>query len=513
MRGAMARHVGRLAAVSAAVAALALADAPAGPTVTVTGGRIQGVVEDGVAVYRGIPFAAPPVGPRRWKPPQHVIPWNGVKPAMAFGPACLQGGRTPANDQVQSEDCLTLNVWTPAASPADRLPVMVWIHGGAFTQGSARAPLYSGASFAGQGVVFVSIQYRLGRFGFFAHPAISAEDPNLLRGNYGIMDQVAALEWVRDNIQVFGGDARNVTIFGESAGGISVNALMATPAANGLFEKAISESGFGHTVGITLETAEARGAAFARAHGITGTGLAAAAALRALPADAVLTPPAPASGGGGDAAALPYPIVDGRLLLDQIARTFAHGDQANVPYLAGGNSDEASLFPQARNRPQAVFDRTGDAARARALYVTGNRDEGLAALDLVTDMQVTEPVRYLGRLMARIGQRAYGYYFSYLPPDRRAGAPGVPHGGELRYVFGRLRPADPPEAKTISRDISAAWVAFARTGSPTIPGGPDWEPIGVSNYAFMEFGTDGPQLRPAFEEDKLDFVSAVMNEP
>jgi para-nitrobenzyl esterase len=182
-----------------------------------------------------------------------------------------------------------------------------------------------------------------------------------------------------------------------------------------------------------------------------------------------------------------------------------------VPYIAGGNSYEASLFSQVRAQPQAAFDRTGDGARAAALYVTGERDAGLGALDMTTDLQVTEPVRYLGRLMAKVGQQAYAYYFSYVPADRRATVPGVSHGGELGYVFGVLAPTATAEARALSRDMSAAWVAFARTGNPSITDGPRWEPVGKDGYAYMEFGSDGPRLRRDFLKPRLDFISGLMD--
>ena len=513
-----------------AVAGLAFATAALAAPVKITGGQIEGAVEDGLTIYRGIPFAAPPVGPLRWKPPQAVPAWSGVKRTVEFGPACEQGARTLfPEDAVQSEDCLTLNVWTPATA-TQRLPVLVWIYGGGFTQGSTRPPLYSGANFAKQGVVLVSIQYRVGRFGFFAHPAITKEDPSGMKGNYAIMDQIAGLQWVKNNIAAFGGDPRNVTIFGESAGGVSIHALMATSAARDLFQKAISESGFARSVGMTMAAAEAQGATFAQGHNITGDGPAAAAALRALTVEEVLAQVAPGAGRasaagrgaapaaqngppqpGGAPGGLPYPIIDGKLFPAQITQIFEQGKQAHVPYLAGGNSYEASLFSQVRAQPQAAFDRTGDGARAASLYVTGDRDAGLGALDMTTDLQVTEPVRYLGRLMAKAEQPAYAYYFSYLPAERRATAPGVSHGGELGYVFGTLAPTATAEARALSHDMSAAWVAFAKTGNPSIAGGPQWEPVGKDTYAYMEFGADGPKVRRDFLKSKLDFISGFMD--
>ncbi len=511
------------------------ASTASGPTVAVTGGQVRGSIEDGLRVYRGIPFAAAPIGPLRWQPPQQVTPWSGVKSANAFGPACMQGARTLfPEDAEQSEDCLTLNVWAPGSG--QRLPVMVWIYGGGFTMGSTRPPLYSGANFAKQNVVLVSVQYRVGRFGFFAHPAIAQTAKGGLVGNYAILDQIAGLEWVRDNIAAFGGDPANVTIFGESAGGISIHALMASPLARGLFHKAISESGFGRSSGMTLQTAEREGVAFATRHRIEGTGPDAAAALRALSAADVLAQE-PAAGGlpavasaqagrgaappadpnvprqpGGAPGGIPYPIIDGKVMPAQITDLFQRGQQARVPYIGGGNSYEASLFSFVRQQPQAAFDRTGNGVRAAALYVNDRRDAGLGALDLTTDLHVTEPNRYLARLMAKAGQPAYAYYFSYVPAERRASVPGASHGAELGYVFGTLPAAAPADARDLSRAMSAYWVAFAKTGTPGSAGGPAWEPVTADRYAFMEFGESGAQLRRDFLKPKLDFISDVVNQ-
>jgi para-nitrobenzyl esterase len=510
-----------VAALAGWLAFATVASAWADP-VKVSGGLIEGASENGLTVYRGIPFAAPPVGGLRWKAPQPVAAWSGVRKTAEFGPACMQGERTLfPDDKVQSEDCLTLNVWTPATSAAERLPVMVWIYGGGFTMGSTRAPLYSGANFARQGVVLVSVQYRVGRFGFFAHPALTREDPNAPVGNYGILDQIAGLRWVRDNIAAFGGDPGNVTIFGESAGGVSVNALVASPLARGLFHKAISESGFGRSLGVTLQVAERQGVAFAAQHEISGEGSAAIAALRALPPDQILAPNASAGTGvppasadtprqpGGAPGGLPYPMVDGKVLPAQIDEIFEAGRQAHVPYIAGGNSYEASLFGFVRQQPQAAFDRTGNAAKASQLYVAGGRDAGLGALDLTTDLQVTEPNRYLGRLMAKAGAPAYAYYFSYVAPAQRGTAPGTPHGGELAYVFGTLPSTAAEDARELSRAMSAYWVAFAKSGNPGSAGGAKWEPVTTRGYAFMEFGLEGVRLRPGFLESKLDFISGL----
>jgi para-nitrobenzyl esterase len=515
-----ARMIGTLS-----VAMLLAGAAAAAPVVRTAQGAVRGSVDGDVESFKGIPFAKPPVGPLRWRAPRPIEPWTGVRDATEFGPACVHGERVLfPEDSAQSEDCLTLNVWRPTGVKTGRLPVMVWIHGGGFSMGSTRSPIYSGVNFARQGVILVSLQYRIGPFGFFAHPALTREDPGGLLGNFAIMDQIAGLKWVQRNIAAFGGDPDNVTLFGESAGGISVNALMATQAARGLFHKAISESGFGRTVGVTLTVAEARGAAFAEAQGIKD-GPEAAAALRALPVEAVLQasarptqPPAqPAAVAGAQAprqpggapGGLPYPLIDGVLFTEQISQTFASGRQARLPYLAGGNSFEASLFAYVRNAPQRAFDQTGDGATASALYVTPTREAGLGALDLTTDLHVTEPARYLARQAAKTGQPAFLYYFSYLSRGQREKLPGAAHGAELAFVFGTLPTEASAEAKALSKAMTAYWVAFAKTGNPDTAGGPAWTPVTAGAYGYMVFGADGPVMRPDFAKAKLDFIAGL----
>jgi para-nitrobenzyl esterase len=314
--------IGGLAAWAIAGSALA-----AGAEVTVAQGRAAGALEDGVLRVMGLPYAAPPVGDLRWKPPQPAKPWTGVREATAYGPMCMQMRQVPAGTS-QSEDCLTLNVWTPASfKPGQKLPVMVWIHGGSFTGGSGSSPIYDGTQFAQRGVVLVTVNYRLGRLGFFAHPALTAEQPNADLANYGMMDNLAALAWVQKNIAAFGGDPRNVTAFGESAGGILINDLMSTPRSRGLFAKAISESGFGRVPGLPMDQAEKVGVTYAEGLGVKGTGPDALKALRGLSAEALSKP-----------AGAVTPILDGKVLPEGPAKAFAAGHEMKVPYIAGGNS-------------------------------------------------------------------------------------------------------------------------------------------------------------------------------
>jgi para-nitrobenzyl esterase len=380
-----------------------------------------------------------------------------------------------------SEDCLTLNIWRPAAAKlGDKLPVMVWIYGGAFVSGAGSTAVYDGTHFAEQGVVLVSFNYRLGRFGFFAHPALDAGPGPI--GNYGLMDQIAALKWVKANIASFGGDPKNVTIFGESAGAVSVNYLMVSPAAKGLFAKAIAESGFGRSMPHPLGgegSAEQAGQAFAEANDVIGgADPATAAALRALPADKLNAPV-----GGLTAPGHPDPILDGQILTSGISQAFAKGDEAQVPYLEGGNSYEASLFPQVAQMADAVIARAGDPEKVKAAY--GNEAPDEIARQLTTDTLITEPDRYLARQMAKQGLPVFVYRFSYVPASIRATAFGAAHGAEVPYVFstlpthpvsygGRDFPAATPDDQKVSDAMHAYWVAFAKTGDPASAGGPAW---------------------------------------
>ncbi|WP_293676267.1 carboxylesterase family protein [uncultured Phenylobacterium sp.] len=493
--------------------AAATGSAQAGDTVKVAQGTIHGATDGSVTSFKGVPFAAPPVGDLRWKPPTSPAAWSGVREATRFGPACMQmtRARAGAPPMEQSEDCLSLNVWTPAtAKPGAKLPVMVWIHGGAFILGTGGTPFYDGTHFAERGAVMVTVNYRLGRLGFFAHPAISAEGGPL--GSYGLMDNIAALKWVKANIAQFGGAPGNVTIFGESAGGILVNFLMAAPDARGLFQKAISQSGFGRSNGVPIRgegrTGEGMGGAYAIKAGITGSGPEAAKALRALSAQQLSEPVS-----GLTDPAIPSPIVDGVLLKEGPELAFAGGRQAKVPYIAGGTSYEASLFPQAAQAPDIFLARAG-ALKDQLLAAYGG-DKAAAANDLMTESMVTEPDRYLARLHAKAGQKAWLYHFSYLPAAQRGKVHGLAHGGEIAYVFGNLPtapvvmgPVTIPAATAEDRQVSDAaitsWVNFARTGDP----GENW-PAFSAGETVLEFGVDGVHPRPNFRKESLDLVEQM----
>ena len=465
-----------------------------GPIVKVRQGETQGLVADGVAVFKGLPFAAPPVGDLRWRVPQPAAKWSGVRAANTFSSTCMQ-----------AEDCLYLNVYEPAdAKRGAKLPVMVWIHGGAFLYGSGSA--YDGSQFARQGVIAVTVNYRLGRAGWFAHPALTAENPKGLLGNYGLMDQVAALNWVADNIKEFGGDPKNVTIFGESAGAISVNYLMLAPQAKGLFNKALSESGFGRLAARPISSVEQNGVSFAEKAGIHGSDGAATKALRALSWAELTANAAPI--GAPDQI---LPMADGKMITGSAADGFAQGKEAHVPYLLGGNSDEASLTRRGLN----AAERFASIQQRRETFIaaydpdnSGDADRIIARL--VTDTSISEPDRDLARLHAKHGNATYVYHFSYTPAAQRATVFGLAHGGELAYVFNtpRATPFD-DEGKAVAAAANRYWAQFAKSGDPDSAGGAPWPKFDAADEYVMEFPASGvPAAAKHLHKDRLDWVEA-----
>jgi para-nitrobenzyl esterase len=488
---------------AAAIFALAASAASAAETVKVAQGTLHGATAGTVTSFKDIPFAAPPVGDLRWRPPQAPPSWSGVRDATALGPQCMQMRQVTA-DVKQSEDCLQLNVWTPANfKPGAKIPVMVFIHGGSFTGGSGTNALYDGTHFAERGVVLVSVNYRLGRLGFFAHPALTAEQPNAPLANYGMMDNLAALKWVQANIAAFGGDPKNVTAFGESAGGILINDLMASPQAKGLFAKAISESGFGRIPGQPMAEAEKIGVTYATHLGVAGTGPDAMKALRALSAEQLSV-----------AAGQVTPIIDGKVMPEGPAAAFAAGREQKVPYIAGGNSWEASLLSTL-----TPLDRAG-ALHDKLVAAYGSPpDLKLVNWDITTESAVIEPDRLLARLHVRNGLKAWVYYDSYIPASQRAAIHGLAHGGELMYVFGNLPdhdrvqgtrtiPAATADDRKSSAAMTDAWVAFAKTTDPSTPTAA-WPAYAPASDTVLEFGADGVHARPAFHKVSLDLVEQL----
>jgi para-nitrobenzyl esterase len=447
-----------------------------------------------VRVFKGIPYAAPPVGALRWQEPRPAAPWQGTRDATENGAQCVQAQifGDISFPRPASEDCLYLNVWTPARAAGDRLPVMVWIHGGGFQAGAGPEPRHDGDALARKGVVLVTMNYRLGVFGFFAHPELTRESGRNASGNYGLLDQVAALGWVRDNIAAFGGDPRNVTIFGESAGSFAVSALMASPPAAGLFHKAIGESGAyftgaSGTLGLQpLAATEARGVSFASSIGADSL-----AALRAKSAEELLAAAMKTQPGF-------TPNLDGYVLREEVAATYAAGKQAHVPLLAGWNADEIRMaIVLAKEKPTAKSfteqTRTRYGAQADAIleaYPAATDAEALeSAAALASDVFIGHGTWKWIELHARTGGApVYRYSFDRkipVAPDLTVnGVPatsrdvGARHAGEIEYVFGSLDsranvPWEPTDRR-LSDAMTTYWTNFARTGNPNGAALPEW---------------------------------------
>jgi para-nitrobenzyl esterase len=488
----------------------------AAAVVKVEGGHVEGVVENGLKVYRGIPFAAPPVGDLRWRAPQSVKPWRGVRRADKFASPCMQVAGPATAVLRPSEDCLYLNVWSPAKNSSERLPVMVWIHGGGFRAGATSEAIYHGDQLAKRGVVLVSVTYRLGAFGFLAHPSLSAENERHVSGNYGLLDMIAGLKWVKRNIAAFGGDPGRVTIFGESAGGIAVSMLCASPLAKGLFEGAISESGgsFGPARGGSrgpgenlhpLVEAEKSGAEWA-----TKAGAATAQELRAFPSDKVL---------GMAAGAPSWPIVDGWVIPDDQYKMYKDGRYNDVPILVGYNSDEGAGFAPPAT-PNAYIDGVRKryglyAERLLELYPPGDGKVAKSARDLTRDSAFGWHTWTWARLQAANGKsKVFVYYFDQHPENFAAGSItgiGAPHAAELPYVFQHLglpkMPPATPDDTAISNAMAAYWTNFAKTGDPDGRGLPKWAEFREAKSQVMYFAGD-PHLASIDNEDGLKALDA-----
>ncbi|HXH15922.1 MAG TPA: carboxylesterase family protein [Sphingomonas sp.] len=473
----------------AATIAVATSAQTAIPVAKVDGGTVTGVVDKTVVAFKGIPFAAPPVGPLRWRAPEPVKPWSGVRAANAFGHDCMQLpfpsdaaplGTTPA------EDCLVVNVWRPVSAAKAR-PVVVWIYGGGFVNGGSSPAVYDGAAFARQDVVFVSFNYRLGRFGFFAHPALSAANEGPL-GNYGLLDQIAALKWVRANIAQFGGDPARVTLMGESAGGSSVLNLMASPMAKGLFQQAISMSGGGRKLvgGVALRTtrpgeasAENMGVNFAQSVGIAGNDAKALAALRALPAEQVRGDINLANRGPVDKPTyVGGPIVDGRIVVGTTDGAMRAGTAMKIPMMVGATSADIGFF--AERSKDALFATFGaHAASVRAAYdPAGTADLSAVGPEVSRDRLMIEPARLVAQETQRAGQPAFLYRFGYVAASMRKDWPGAPHATDIPYFFdtvaAKYGAALTAEDAKASQLANAYVVNFVRKGDPNGAGLPTW---------------------------------------
>jgi len=500
------------------------------PRVKIDSGLLAGAAARGVESFKGIPFAAPPTGPLRWRAPQPVQPWHGVREATQVGWDCVQtpfpGNAAPLGAPLR-EDCLNLNVWRPAGSgPDEKLPVMVWIHGGGFVNGGASPAVFSGESFARKSVIMVSINYRLGRFGFFAFPALTRENEDHgLLGNYGYMDQLAALRWVQRNIAAFGGDPHNVTVFGESAGGESVNVLLTSPLAKGLFERAIIQSGGGrqNLMGARklsddqpgLPSLESIGVAFAKKHGIEGTGPEALSRLRALPAEA-LDDGLNMATMGKQSDTYGGPCVDGTLVVTSPEESYLAGRQAHVPVIIGATSADTG-FLKANTKDEAFATFKSHAAEARAAYdPDGSQELRRITAAIAADRTMVEPARFVASTLSRQGIPAYEYRFSYVANSMASEwKRGAPHATDVPYVMNtvatkyedRLTPQD----AAIADQINSYWANFARTGNPSGPGLPPWPPYDPAKDQIMDFAANG---HPAVISDpwkaRLDLVATSL---
>ncbi len=515
-------------AIVAAFTVLEMAAQPSGgPVVKTQSGRVRGVERDGMMIFKGIPYAQPPVGNLRWQPPQPAKRWKGVHDADAYGHDCMQ--RPFPNDAAPlattpSEDCLYLNVWAPSHASAP-LPVMVWIYGGGFVNGGSSPAVYSGANFARDGVVFVSFNYRLGRFGFFAFPALVKQGG--LVGNYAFMDQIAALKWVKKNIRAFGGDPNQVTIFGESAGGMSVNLLLTTPLAHGLFQRAMIESGGGrdnllgpppldHPGPHGQASAVADGIAFAKEMGIDGTGAAALKALRKLPAEKIVNGINMASM-GTQRKTYSGPMMDGKIMVETPESVYKAGNQTKVPVVVGANSADIG-FSMARTLDQIFKPFGAKEAEARKVFdPSGNGTVRAVGYEVGAARIMIEPARFVARTEAASGESAYEYRFSYVASAVRKRFPGAPHSSEIPYVFDTIQKSQwsdfgkgiTKEDLAIAHDMHAYWVNFAKTGDPNGSGLPEWQKITADGDQLMNFTEDGPKGETDPWKARLDLVEPL----
>jgi para-nitrobenzyl esterase len=507
-----------------------------GPLVHLASGTLEGTMSGEIAVFKGIPFAQPPVGPLRWRPPQPNAPWSGIRDATKPSRPCMQSlqgvdsfiaplaaayGVTYSPQQLDpSEDCLYLNVWTPQLKPGVHLPVMVWLHGGSNRIGSGTEPAYDGASLASRGVIVVTVNYRLGVMGFFAHPELTAESPHHSSGNYGLLDQIEALRWVKQNIAQFGGDPENVTLFGESAGSVDATTLMASPLAASLFRRVIAESGpaFGLGPSQNLARMELLGAAVGKeAGGQPGSEL---TVLRKLPAAQIAQIQSNLIASRFKGYDPNASIADGWVLPQSPAKAFALGKIQQVDLLAGLNAREFSAFrigaaaaakksPQPANKPSVTeqLKQFADVARplygdwtdtAVATYAVQILFHGAPAIDQASnDIVAACPIGAEAALTTNTGRRAFVYRFDRSIPGKGESELGAFHSVELPYVFGTFQvrtfswlPFTPTDQK-LSQIVQTYWTNFAKTGDPNGPGLPHWDSWSTDQESYISFGESG----------------------
>ncbi|NPA07805.1 MAG: carboxylesterase family protein [Chlorobi bacterium] len=503
----------------------------ASPTVTTSLGAVQGTSDGAVDAFKGIPYAEAPIGELRWRAPQPPKPWKGVRDASKFCADCAQAGWPSSTDQLRentSEDCLFLNLWRPTGSTKDaKLPVMVWIYGGGFVGGGSSYATTSGDNFAKQGVILVSFNYRLGRLGHFAFPALSKDHPDEPKGSYAYMDQIAALKWIKKNIASFGGDPNNVTIFGESAGGVSVHSLLTIPAAQGFFQKAIIESGGGRDGVLTGRpiraenadpyypvSAETIGINFARIHGIEGTDAAALRKLRALSVEVIV------DGGKesqNDSIMYSGPILDGKLVVETAESIYKNQRQPAIPIIIGSNSAEVPAgFVNAQSKEELFAKFAPYSEEARNTYdPDGTKSLAELLTMLNTDKVWAEPARFTARAFSGKGTDTYIYLFDYVQTAlQQQFAYGAPHASEIPYVFNTLSGRNGMELTEKDRQVASMlnryWANFAKTGNPNSDGIPKWEKFNEQNDNLLEIRRDGSATStPDPKKTRLDIIEKV----
>jgi para-nitrobenzyl esterase len=533
-----------LACLVAAFPADAHADVynEARPIVAIKNGKLQGVKEHGMLAFKNIPYAASPVGKLRWRPPQPAQNWEGVRDASRFGQACLQPLVEGLNPELipGSEDCLKLNVYAPRSGK--HLPVMMWIHGGALLTGSATEPYYEPIALVGQGVIVVTIDYRLGKLGFFAPKALAEEGAKNDEpvGNYGIMDQIAALKWIKDNIEAFGGDPNNVTIFGESAGGRSVTWLMTSPAAQGMFRRAIAESA--QQTPLRGQTEERHGLAPTQELDnkyMASLGVKDLQALRALPADKlVLTPKQFEEGEFGGA------FVDGKILIGDPIPLFAQARQHKVPFMIGTNSWDASFFVPSQPELASYLKKMKQDPQVIEKLYAGFENTCALPAEVMADAWYRGSVKILADSAGKAAP-SFAYYFDYLTPHIRASHPGAPHTFEIAYVFGSLgfvlpAPSEPEpgesqcsriekasedlkeravwstywfpmadknnsDDRSISQQMASSWASFAKTGNPNVNGQVTWPRYELKSDVMRDFSQGENGLVRGLEKDRVGY--------
>jgi para-nitrobenzyl esterase len=488
-------------------------------TVKIDSGVLQGTVTGGVLSFKGVPYAAAPVGNLRWRAPQPLAPWNGTRPAANYARDCVQKplpGEAGAAGAQLGEDCLYLNLWRSVSKSKAPRPVFVWIHGGGFVNGGSSAPIFDGAGLARQGLVVVAFNYRLGRLGFFMHPALKASGE--ASANYGLLDQLAALQWVQRNIAAFGGDPGQVTLAGESAGGISVLHHLASPASQGLFHRALVMSGGGRTYlvpgsgAVPAARAEQAGIAFAKSRGIEGTGAEALTALRALPADKVsgdlsMAELAADTYAGG-------PILDGKVVAGMPGDALRARTAAKVPVVIGTMADELVVLQPPRDKPLSMFG--NEAGRAQFAYFKNAREPGEAVKNIGADMTMHEPARFVARQVAAAGQPAWLYRFAYVAESQRNSGATAAHAKELPFLFDTLSAVYglgvTAEDRAMARVFIGLLSNFARTGDPNRKGLPHWPAYNPAHNEVMMF-TEEAKARVETDpwKARLDLIERALD--